>query len=71
MSTDNIQRKQFTATHVTVPIRVFNELMDYIENAEVMYDGEYGHSRDIQTLIKQKCMPKLYNELLTLNLKGE
>jgi hypothetical protein len=42
------------------------EIIDYIEMMEESIDGEWGSGRSSKDLIKDNCMPEIYNKLLSL-----
>jgi hypothetical protein len=42
-------------------------IIDYIERAEVVIDGEWGRCRELDQLIKDGEMPEIYNELKELH----
>ena len=45
---------------------ILNEMINYIEQTEQTIDGEWGSYRNLQELIKDNDMPKLYDKLLAL-----
>tara|TARA_R110000803_G_scaffold198837_1_gene262710 strand:+ start:49 stop:228 length:180 start_codon:yes stop_codon:yes gene_type:complete len=45
---------------------ILNEMINYIEETEQTIDGEWGSYRNLQELIKDNDMPKLYDKLLAL-----
>ncbi len=42
------------------------DVKEYIEQASMVIDCEYGFSRNLEELIRDKVMPQLYNETLEL-----
>ena len=38
----------------------------YIEESEVIFDGEWGSGYDLEELLKNVEMPDIYNEVLEL-----
>ena len=49
---------------------VLDEMIEYIEEMEQTIDGEWGSCRDLKELIKDECMPELYDKLLALRNCG-
>ena len=42
------------------------KMIKYIEDREIEYDGEFGHCRKLDELIKDERMPSLYFDLKAL-----
>ena len=42
------------------------EIIDYIEMMEEFIDADHGSCRKTKDLIKDNCMPEIYNKLLSL-----
>lgn len=53
----------------TIPLSVLNEIIEYIEDAEVKIEGEWGTSRSLEELIRDNEMPDLYNHLIAIRDK--
>lgn len=45
---------------------VLKEVKQYIKEKEVSYDGEWGSVRDFEQLLRDKCVPDLYDKVLML-----
>ena len=56
--------KQFTISET-----LLNEIIEYIQECEVLIDGELGSYRSLKKLIKNDDMPDIYNELINLKNK--
>ena len=45
---------------------ILNEIKEYIEEKEVIIDGEWGMCRNLNGLLEDKVMPPLYFQILEL-----
>ena len=42
---------------------LLDQIIAYIEQSELIIDGEWGSCRDVDELIRDNCMPDLYIKL--------
>ena len=54
---------------VQISKTLLNKIIAAIEDYEATIDGEWGSCRSAKQLIKDNCMPALYNELVKLRQK--
>ena len=52
-----------------ISAELINSLLEYIENAEEIVDGEWGSCREKAELIEDGCMPEAYDKLLAIKNK--
>lgn len=52
--------------NLLLPAVLLDEILTAIANYEEIIDGEWGSCRSAEQLIKDGCMPKLYNKLLAI-----
>jgi hypothetical protein len=51
---------------VTISLELLQKMVEYVEDKEVIIDGEWGSCRDLEELIQDEEMPELYFELTNL-----
>ena len=65
MKAQDNKKEQATDVYTLSPA-VLDEIIEYIEDTERIIDGDWGSSRDLEELIRDKEMPELYDKLIAL-----
>jgi hypothetical protein len=55
-----------TFGNVLLPADLLDEIIKYIEESEQAFEGEWSSGRTLKELIKDNCMPELYDKLIAL-----